>query len=876
MNPLAPIRAGAAGVLLCLLAACGGGGGGDPPPQPNIGPAGGTVSTADGRVTLTVPAGAVSAPVRVTITAAPEAAGSDPDVIASTVVRVEGNVGALAKPATLTFTTAAAAGRKQAADVYAPGSPCDRDGDGYVTDYEATQAGLIAWIGGTTVQCVAPPQVVILTPAAVEALGICSTASGASLQCTVSSLAAGVLAVKFDAAAPQVTITQRDFPSFPASVTEARTYQFGVAATDNRGVVRVDFVKMVPAGSSFAEQPIASLTAPPYIANFTLGPSDANVRFILARAVDAWGNIGFAAIEVRVQIAEPPPPDTTPPTVQLQASAASATVGGAVTLSATAADDVAVAKVEFFRDGSKLGEDTSAPYSFAPPAFTSADVGSVSYSARAVDTSGNGTASTPVVVTVSAPQAGQAWVSPGGDDAAAGTSAAPFRSLAKAFAVAGPGGLVWLHNGSYTAATEGLAAPDVPVGRTLPAGATLRAVNDGGATLGFTLQAPAGGAVIGLNFDASSSGRVQASGGTLLLQRPQWVKLGAGVQGHGIEASGSARVTLDPKGLASHNYAPTGLTGFASVVDSAELTVDGGVLDGSSGQAGAFALDASAKLTLSGFTLRNDSAAWVGSEGAVRVGGTANVVLIENSTIDLANAFGLCLSQDRQVFGPAVAPSITLRNSTLQRCGGGAVQLREGAPVFIAENSSIVGSGRVGIEAGQVGFDSTIGQYAKPTVTLTGASISGHAQGAVLLNSGGTLVVDGSTLAGGSVPALQLLAVQPYQLKLRNTAVTGSGAGVVLEGSAASVFDLGTAALPGGNTLQAAPGLRLTTAAGVLTTAVGNTWNANVQGAGAGGAYTPASSVCAGANPCDVTAGSGLNFTFQAAGAGAALRLVGP
>jgi hypothetical protein len=57
---------------------------------------------------------------------------------------------------------------------------------------------------------------------------------------------------------------------------------------------------------------------------------------------------------------------------------------------------------------------------------------------------------------------------------------------------------------------------------------------------------------------------------------------------------------------------------------------------------------------------------------------------------------------------------------------------------------------------------------------------------------------------------------------------------------------------------------------------VGNTWKPNVQGANAAGAYTAASSVCNGANPCDVTAGTGGNFTFQGAGAGAALRLAGP
>lgn len=52
------------------------------------------------------------------------------------------------------------------------------------------------------------------------------------------------------------------------------------------------------------------------------------------------------------------------PTVSITAPAASATVGGsAVSITATAADDVAVSKVRFEIDGNLLSEDTTAPYS---------------------------------------------------------------------------------------------------------------------------------------------------------------------------------------------------------------------------------------------------------------------------------------------------------------------------------------------------------------------------------------------------------------------------------------------------------------------------------------------------------------------------------
>src|SRR5262249_22659939 len=59
------------------------------------------------------------------------------------------------------------------------------------------------------------------------------------------------------------------------------------------------------------------------------------------------------------------PADTQPPTVSLSAPANGATASGtAVTVSATASDNVGVVGVQFILDGANLGgEDTTAPYS---------------------------------------------------------------------------------------------------------------------------------------------------------------------------------------------------------------------------------------------------------------------------------------------------------------------------------------------------------------------------------------------------------------------------------------------------------------------------------------------------------------------------------
>jgi len=95
------------------------------------------------------------------------------------------------------------------------------------------------------------------------------------------------------------------------------------------------------------------------------------------------------------------PADATPPTVALTAPAAGATVSGtAVTLSADAADNVAVAKVEFLVDGAVVGTDTASPYSVSWNSTTAAN-GTHSFAARATDTSGNVATSAAVSATVS-------------------------------------------------------------------------------------------------------------------------------------------------------------------------------------------------------------------------------------------------------------------------------------------------------------------------------------------------------------------------------------------------------------------------------------------------------------------------------------------
>jgi peptidoglycan/xylan/chitin deacetylase (PgdA/CDA1 family)/archaellum component FlaF (FlaF/FlaG flagellin family) len=95
----------------------------------------------------------------------------------------------------------------------------------------------------------------------------------------------------------------------------------------------------------------------------------------------------------------PPPVDTTAPTAALTAPADGATVRDPITLTADAADNVGVAKVEFLVNGTVVATDTSAPYSATwDPASVAGS--SATIAVRATDAAGNATTSPTRSVTI--------------------------------------------------------------------------------------------------------------------------------------------------------------------------------------------------------------------------------------------------------------------------------------------------------------------------------------------------------------------------------------------------------------------------------------------------------------------------------------------
>jgi mono/diheme cytochrome c family protein len=190
-----------------------------------------------------------------------------------------------------------------------------------------------------------------------------------------------------DTTSPSVMISA---PLAAASVSGQVTVS--AIATDNVGVAGVQFyVDGVASGSE--------ATAAPYSFLLNTASLTNGSHALSAKARDAAGNSATSAI-VNVTVSNAVS-DTVAPTVSISAPAAASTISGAaVTLSATAADNVGVVGVQFYLDGAPVGtEDLTAPYSIALDT-TALLNGAHVISAKARDAAGNSTMANNVNVTV--------------------------------------------------------------------------------------------------------------------------------------------------------------------------------------------------------------------------------------------------------------------------------------------------------------------------------------------------------------------------------------------------------------------------------------------------------------------------------------------
>jgi len=186
---------------------------------------------------------------------------------------------------------------------------------------------------------------------------------------------------------PSVTLTS---PASASAFTGGTAVSLAATASDTDGTVqRVEFY----AGTTKLGEDASSPYTLTWTAPLTVGPVT-----LTAVAIDNAGAQTTSGA-VTVNITAP----NTPPTAVLTspASATSVTAGSPVALAATAGDaDGSVVRVEFFAGTTKIGEDTSSPYTLAWTAPST--TGPVSLTAVAVDNAGARTTSAAVTLTVTA------------------------------------------------------------------------------------------------------------------------------------------------------------------------------------------------------------------------------------------------------------------------------------------------------------------------------------------------------------------------------------------------------------------------------------------------------------------------------------------
>lgn len=177
-------------------------------------------------------------------------------------------------------------------------------------------------------------------------------------------------------------------PAAGAKVS-GRTVGLAAAATDDRRVEKVEFFVDGGLVGTDSSAPFEAVWDSTLVAN---GNHNVTVK-----ATDDAGNVTTsAATSLTVE-------NSAPPTVNVTTPLGGTTQKGAVTVSANAADDLGVARVELYFDDMRFAEDAVAPYSAswdtldpAQPAYDGSHV----LTARAYDSHGQVTTSAPVTVNV--------------------------------------------------------------------------------------------------------------------------------------------------------------------------------------------------------------------------------------------------------------------------------------------------------------------------------------------------------------------------------------------------------------------------------------------------------------------------------------------
>ena len=181
----------------------------------------------------------------------------------------------------------------------------------------------------------------------------------------------------------------------------------------------------------------------------------------------------------------------------------------------------------------------------------------------------------------------------------------------------------------------------------------------------------------------------------------------------------------------------------------------------------------------------------------------------------------------------------SLDHVTMHDVGSYAIYVRSGTPFLSINGGSFVNSSH----------QANVVDNEGGSVVIDGASFNND--GTVVGGTGGNVVIRNTSITGA--PSYGLYIGSGMSFKMRNTYVAGNAYGITISDASGGV-DLGTASDPGGNTIldnrnySNSSGYNLGGSWGStnIVQAVGNTWNANLQGSDGAGHYGSQLLVCPG------------------------------
>lgn len=532
-------------------------------------------------------------------------------------------------------------------------------------------------------------------------------------------------------------------------------------------------------------------------------------------------------------------PDAGAFTVALSASATSVVDQTPVMLTAMPLGATSTV-VHFYEADRRIASDTTPPFE-TTLTFTSADNGVHNYQAVAFSATGARAQSATVQIEVNFPRA--LYVDPlNGDDAHDGTIDAPLLTLHQAARLAQAGETIFLLDGKFFAPLDPFDATCLEI----PPGVSVRAVNRGAASLQGPTDSTSCGLVFrgdgeldGVDFD-NFDFAVQFRGGNMTVRE---VHVTNSVTAFETAETGHVIIEAPSTGSLVSFYRANAFGISVALVESGELTMRNGILEGDTNFAGAMVLArGDGRATFEGVTFRNNA------KSAVLVYDNADVVLrdvtIDASPTAVVGLSGTSISLGGENTATPQTPTLSIERTHIVNSSGRAIYVvyygGTNSQISVAvSDSELMNNGGSGILVDGPSFN--VSPTLTLAITVATSSISGNGSDGINGSIADLQIMDSNIDDNGGAGVLLGNPAKGGSLLMRGTRVSGnSGDGVSYSMGMSNSCDFGTLADPGGNqfigTLANRSGVNL--AIPVACDASGNDWIPNVQGADNMGHYT--------------------------------------